>query len=628
MSNEKLTLSRLFAEQIFVVPAYQRGYAWRDKQVTDLIKDIDALIEDDSVRYHYTGTIVTFDTRDTAVYKKQKLRVMDVVDGQQRMTSIILYLAILLNRLAEKDSEYAEYISNYLYDRETPRLRLFGDSGVFFLELLKSGGKQTGRLSKPQTPSQTNLLAAAGLFNRHLDKCDFDRLEQIFQTIISKMVFTSYSIEEECEIGMTFELMNSRGKDLTNLELLKNYLMYWAFRNAEPNDRKNLTNAINRNWASVYASLGKLHGSDDQCLRIAWILYCHYLPKYWHGYDGFKDDDVFPIRNFSKKSKAATREFIDLFIDGLAEISAHYAILTKPTPDSCCTSDELDWLLNIHHTGNIANFLPLMVVCRIQMSQNKITGDQYVNMLKHIECFAYRVFLWERKRSNAGKSNFYRWAMELFKEERSIDVYFRVINELTEYYSPQADFEKSVGQPQDWYAIRNTLKYTLYEYEKHLLDVNHKNVPRITWEDLAYDSTLEHVLPQTLDSANPSSAQWSIDWKPSEIALWRNDIGNMTLTRDNSRYRNFNFSRKRDGKNNCGQGCYADSDIRQERDLRHFKTWNALATNERHDGIVSWITKRWKVEVATDTPIEIDEEQDNDAPISENIHLETEFLRE
>lgn len=58
MGNEKYTLPQLVSNQVFQIPDYQRGYAWETKQVNDLIQDIDALVDDSQVRYHYTGTIV------------------------------------------------------------------------------------------------------------------------------------------------------------------------------------------------------------------------------------------------------------------------------------------------------------------------------------------------------------------------------------------------------------------------------------------------------------------------------------------------------------------------------------------------------------------------------------------
>ncbi|NCC36850.1 MAG: DUF262 domain-containing protein, partial [Chloroflexia bacterium] len=62
-SMDKKTLTSLFAESLYRIPDYQRGYAWEKKQWTDFIQDIDALV-DEEVRSHYTGTIVVFANRD------------------------------------------------------------------------------------------------------------------------------------------------------------------------------------------------------------------------------------------------------------------------------------------------------------------------------------------------------------------------------------------------------------------------------------------------------------------------------------------------------------------------------------------------------------------------------------
>src|SRR5207249_4121136 len=137
--------------------------------------------------------------------------------------------------------------------------------------------------------------------------------------------------EEEHEIGMTFELMNSRGKGLSVLELLKNYLMHWVSRNeTDPAERSTLTRLINKNWKDTYTNLGACTGNEDQCLRIAWTLYCSPSPANWIGYDGFKGDDYIPLRTFTaKRTKADTKAFIARFADGLAEISSHYASITS-----------------------------------------------------------------------------------------------------------------------------------------------------------------------------------------------------------------------------------------------------------------------------------------------------------
>ena len=66
----------------------------------------------------------------------------------------------------------------------------------------------------------------------------------------------------------------------------------------------------------------------------------------------------------AKRTKADTKAFIARFADGLAEISSYYASIISPSATNTVSRDELLWLTKIHHTGNIANFLPLMVAAR------------------------------------------------------------------------------------------------------------------------------------------------------------------------------------------------------------------------------------------------------------------------
>src|SRR6266850_2183 len=103
----KKTLTSLFAEAIYQIPDYQRGYAWEGKQWKDFIQDIDALVEE-KVTGHYMGTVVVYCGRDAKVqdYDRKRLKVMDVVDGQQRLTTSCLYLSVIIRALVgqgEKD---------------------------------------------------------------------------------------------------------------------------------------------------------------------------------------------------------------------------------------------------------------------------------------------------------------------------------------------------------------------------------------------------------------------------------------------------------------------------------------------------------------------------------------------
>jgi uncharacterized protein with ParB-like and HNH nuclease domain len=400
---EKKTLSNLLEGKLFKIPDYQRGYAWEEKHLKDFTQDIDALI-DDKIISHYTGTIVIYQPIDkpTENYGTKRLEVVDIVDGQQRLTTCSLYLSIILRELINRgETDFEQEIPNFLKNGVKSKLRLNNDTSDFYYDLINTGTPNT----RVKTVHQKRLLEGYNYLQRHIttqvkerESKANDYLQDLFDAIIRKLNFSFYPIEIESEIGMTFELMNSRGKDLSAPELLKNYLMYWVYRNVnDPSDKEDLTNTINKSWKEIYTNIADCNGNENQCLRIAWTLYQSHTPKNWKGYSGFKGNDVIPLRDFSIKSENDTKQFIYDFTNGLAEVSKHYSEIIKPTKTNE-NKEEYIWLTKIRNAGNIANFLPLMVATRIKHKTEKIDYKQYIGLLKVLENFAFRIFLWEGKR--------------------------------------------------------------------------------------------------------------------------------------------------------------------------------------------------------------------------------------
>ena len=604
----------MFHAYIFEIPEYQRGYAWEKKQWNDFIQDIDALAVE-GINNHYAGTIVIYQKKDKP--KKsygpiEKLWLVDVVDGQQRLATCCLYLSIIIHELVNLGKvEYKEKESFFLYSGSTCKLSLNNDATNFFLDLLKKGNPNKPALST----HEKRLLEAYNYLKKHIDEQHRNRGENyvnylidLYEAISSKLGFTFYTIEEECEIGMTFELMNSRGKELSILELLKNYLMYWVYRNITNDDeRKSLTNLINKDWKDTYTNIGLCDGIEDQCLRTAWTLYCSPTPKAWKGYEGFKDDSYIPLRKFIIKTEEDTKEFIKQFIEVLALVSHHYSIITNPKEDNTCSTEEFVWLSKIHHTGNIANFLPLIVAAREQLENRIIAEQDYCELLKALECFAYRIFLYERYRSNAGKSQFFRFANDVFNNKQSIQDVIVKVHELINYYAKEETFIENLNKPDNWYSRRNLLRYTLFEYELWLLEKDGKSKkPLLQWNDLS-DSTIEHILPQTPEE----NSHWREVWTDENIKTYLHDIGNLVLTKNNSNYLSFEFSRK---KGSVGKSpSYSDSDIRQEREIAQFNDWRPEDLQERREKIVSWIAGRWKsCGVQIPLSLDINEQEDDD----------------
>jgi len=612
---EKKTLSSILEGKIFQIPDYQRGYAWEEKQWKDFVQDIDALI-DDKIISHYTGTIVIYQpsNKPTENYGTKRLEIVDVVDGQQRLTTCSLYLSIIIKELIKISQEdFNAEIPIYLYSGSKSKLRLNNDTADFYLDLISKGVSNI----EANSVHQKRIYDAYCFLKKHIEEQlakrgnkGEDYLRDLFDAIIRKLNFSFYPIEVESEIGMTFELMNSRGKNLSSMELLKNYLMYWVYRNILDNSEKeDFTSKINKTWKEVYVNIAKCNGSESQCLRIAWTLFVNYTPKNWNGYSGFKSDEVIPLRSFTSKSIEDVKEFLLKFVDGLPLISKHYSAIIKPNNNSF-DENELNLLNKIRNAGNIANYLPLIVASRIKSETNEVTKDDYFDLLKSLEIFSYRVFLWEGKRSNAGLSKFYRWADDVFSSKYSLKSVTDWIYGTINWYSDENGFRKSLTEDFfGWYHYRRLLKYTLFEYELFLLEG--KNKPKLNWEDLT-DSTIEHILPQNPDS----NSNWLNKWTDEERKKYLHDISNLVLTKDNSRYSNFEFERK---KGVAGSGfSYSNSDIRQERKIAEYDDWTPDTCKKRREELTKWVIKNWGINKHYHEPIpDIIEEEDE--PIFNDI---------
>jgi len=614
---EKNTLSDLFQGRCFRIPDYQRGYAWEQKQWKDFVLDIDALI-DENINSHYTGTIVVYQNpneKNKETYSStQKLITVDIVDGQQRLTTCSLYLSIILHKLAEYNAvsqdDYKSAIKDYLYNGCKCRLLLNNDTSDCYFDLISKGSSDTSAI----TVHQKRIFEAYTYLKKHIEvRCEEYNenaniyLSSLLEAITDKMNFTFYPIESESEIGMTFELMNSRGKDLSILELLKNYLMHWVYRNCQDKDENiTLTILINKCWKKIYTNIADCNGNEDQCLRVAWTLYCNPIPKNWQGYKGFKENEYIPLRDFSFiNSKKTVQEFITTFVNGLAEISFAYSRVICPKL-SDCSENEIKWISKIINAGNIANFLPLLVSSKIRLKNKTITEDEFLNLLKSLENYSYRVFIWEGKRSNAGISLLYKWGYEIFHSTSDISIISDQVLTLASYYSNEIDFRNYLNTPNDWYSQYRLIRYTLFEYELYLLEKEGKNhKPKLLWSDLSY-STIEHILPQTIDKGS----YWKKNWKVQNVKLYLHDIGNLVLTENNSNYLNFDFSRK---KGKAGEGfCYANSDIRQERKIARFKDWTIETCEQRRKEISKWVINRWGNHIAFTEAINIPIEEDDE----------------
>ena len=158
----------LTGNQVFDIPVYQRGYAWEKKNLEDLWEDLYYL---DSAKKHYFGTVLLKDSGKTVETSLAILKRLDVIDGQQRLTTVLILLREIISQLKEVgtnelrgDVDALEKI--YLKDGEHYKLNPLGDDGKFFQHVVIDGNDfLTGNT---ETLSQRRLTGASEFFRNKL----------------------------------------------------------------------------------------------------------------------------------------------------------------------------------------------------------------------------------------------------------------------------------------------------------------------------------------------------------------------------------------------------------------------------------------------------------------------------
>jgi uncharacterized protein with ParB-like and HNH nuclease domain len=229
-------ISDLFNNRFFEIPKYQRGYAWELQNVRDLFEDIKEAIESSS--NHYMGTVVLSEGHPIGEH-------YFVVDGQQRLTTLMLLISEITRRLPKSDSEF--FRRRYIKDPEY-RLRPLGRDKIYFENLLE------GKVLPPESKSQRYLKDAYEEIKSELNR-QTDRKTDL-QTLlrsIERLEIMEFIEKSEGDAIRIFQTVNDRGKLLTNMEKAKSLIVYYS--------NKYLNKALDSKVNDIFGEIFELY--DD-----------------------------------------------------------------------------------------------------------------------------------------------------------------------------------------------------------------------------------------------------------------------------------------------------------------------------------------------------------------------------
>ncbi|WP_409484322.1 DUF262 domain-containing protein [Arsenicicoccus dermatophilus] len=619
MPNNAKTLPNVLNGRRFVVPDYQRPYAWEKRQLDELWQDID-LMPDGSK--HYTGTLVLKDLDDELVTDAgDTLVACEVVDGQQRLTTCLILLDQLRRALSRLDHEGARDKAKNLertYGRvlvnglPQARLRLGEDLNEHWLHVILGDQQQV----KPSlTVGEQRLGNAAAFFAERIGELVAGRsveeavgvLQRLQTRVTNGLRFLTYEVEPTSHAGEIFETLNGRGRELTEMEKIKNYLLFLA-NGLTGQAKEGLAGDINGSWSRIYELLAQQGADEDTLLRAHWLALHEPMAKFWKGSVSVKERFA-RERYVSGTSRLSGQETGSS--EGDSRVLAQEVQRYVRTLEQCAmftaeflsrdagyqafggpeaTASARRSAARLRRTGVTAAFRPLLFAARLSRPED---GDFYVELLDACERYAARVFIIGQRRSNSGQARLYRLAYELHQGAIEPATVLAEIEALTWYYANDDVVRSGLGPSQNWYWRSH--KYFLYEYE--LAQARREDdVP--PFETFASGSrkgrTTEHILPQNPDW---DSAEWQA-FTPEQHKELVHGIGNLALTDDNSSYGRKAFARKK-GTRDSQVPCYTTSRLVQERELATLSDWTPATLEERRARLEAWALQRWHVEPPT-----------------------------
>ena len=407
--DNTLPLPDIFHKRVFRVPDYQRGYAWEKEQVGEFLDDLYFL----GPRHHYTGTVVLCQAPDALPRRGAdgtNYVETHIVDGQQRLTTIVL----LLNELSRALDAYQgcadlaqgirnNYIETKGKDGGTVyKLSLNEDIDKFFKASILP---KTAGIEPPPVRSAERLREAKAQIAKFLErmegKSDLDHqayLTDMYDKVAERLHFNLYEVHEEAEVGIIFEVMNDRGKRLTNLEKVKNYLLYVASSlKVDKATRDELAKAVNKAWAEILRNLMAADLSEpadeNRLLRMHWIAYYDPQSRNWDGSKSIKHK--FSLREYDGRHDDLLKD-LHQYVDGLCASSVAFCDAQKPLWPGAFASflegirDDLRcWSEKLMGIGVIVAFLPLLMATRQRWPSEP---QKYVELVKLCETFAFRAY--------------------------------------------------------------------------------------------------------------------------------------------------------------------------------------------------------------------------------------------
>ena len=579
MQTRTETLASLYQDGFFDIPSYQRSYSWEKSQLEDLIDDLRYLPEESN---HFFGNII-LDKKDEQYQtdRGRRFDMYDVVDGQQRLTTALIFLHVATQFDDVVDETVSEDNLIFPVD-ERPRLMPQDQDGEFFRDSLFGSASL-----ECETPSQERLEYAKEYFESEFEDLP---VREISERLRYDCKINVVEIDSDSEAASIFESLNDRGKPLSSLDKTKSFLMYMDDRSS---NRGALETKIKQRFGSIYRELFVLsNGHDrvsdfdeDSIQRFHWGIYDGYdSDEYFNSLDTLKDR----LRERYRNGEYDTvQDEIDEYTQNLREAASAFAALFNPSQ----RPDEVESALNrLLALGRVANVLPVLMAAQMEYGDDE--PDKMADIIRACETLVFRVYATDGRRADTGRGRLVRLAHSIHTDDSYLfeDVLNR-LDSITRIYTDDDRFERNLRDP-DFYESMSSqdIRYLFYHYGQNLDVEIREDVQRDLEQILSTSFEVEHILARNLPEEHiPENLRDEFDDHVHRL-------GNLTVASEywNKNYGNLPFEQKKiapEGR----EAEYKSSNLRVQQSLADYDEFGRGEIEEREQKIVDFALEEWGI---------------------------------
>jgi len=545
----------------FVIPIYQRNYSWTATQCRQLWADLMRAGRDEKVNAHFIGSIVYVERGLSSVTSQEALL---VIDGQQRLTTSTLLIAALAKHLETQGMRELLEVFSAKKLRNYYLLNPDEDGERHFKLILSETDKETllAILQGAPVPAEasTRIAENYALF-QELISANNAELEAICQGL-AKLVIVDVSLDRAHDNPqLIFESMNSTGLELSQADLIRNYILMGL----EP---KLQTELYKNYWRPMERAFGQ-------------AAYVVHFDAFMRHYLTAKTGEIPNVREVYAAFKAFARSVKGDTRDLVADIHAYASYYCVMALGAEADSRLMQAFHDLREL-KVDVAYPFLLDVYYDYKQARLSSDEVLQIVRLVESYVFRRAICAIPTNSLNKT--FAGLSRTLKKDRyleSVQAAFLMLPSYRRFPSDE-EFQRDI-KLRDLYNFRSR-SYWLRRLE------NHGRKERMMVEDY----TIEHILPQNEALSDEWQTELGADWKRVQQD-WLHTLGNLTLTGYNSEYSDHAFAYKRDrvtDKNGNPVG-FAHSPLKLNLGLGQARQWDEVAIKARADRLASEATKVW-----------------------------------